>query len=156
MASYNRVVLVGNCTREVELKYTQSGMAVTEIGLALNEKRKTASGEWVEEVTFVDVTLWGKTAEVCGEYVTKGQQILVEGRLKQDTWDDKQTGQKRSKLKVTGDRLVLLGSKRDAQSAPPADAGYRPSAAPASEPQARYDDAPPARTGGEPEDGIPF
>ena len=72
MASYNRVVLMGNLTRDVELKYIQSGKAVTDVGLAVNDRRKTQSGEWVEETTFVDVTLWGRTAEVAGEYLSKG------------------------------------------------------------------------------------
>lgn len=156
MASYNRVVLLGNTTRETELKYTQSGMAVVELGLAVNEKRKTASGEWVDEAVFVDVTLWGKTAEICGEHVTKGQQILIEGRLKLDTWDDRQTGQKRSKLKVTGDKLVFVGSKRDGGSAPQADEGYRPSGASPAAPATQYDEPPRAAPSDDPESNLPF
>ena len=156
MASYNRVVVVGNTTRETELKYTQSGMAVVELGLAMNEKRKNASGEWIDEAVFVDVTLWGKTAEVCGEHVQKGQQILIEGRLKLDTWNDRNTGEKRSKLKVTGDKLVFVGSKRDGGSAPPADPGDQPSGASPSPPAARYDEPPRAAPAGEPEDNLPF
>jgi single-strand DNA-binding protein len=109
MASFNRVVLLGNVTRDPELRYIASGMAVTDIGLAVNDRRKTASGEWVEETTFVDVTLWGRTAEVAGEYVTKGSPILIEGRLKLDTWE--KDGKKNSKLRVVGERMQLLGSK---------------------------------------------
>lgn len=109
MASYNRVVLVGNLTRDVDVRYLQSGTAVTDIGLAVNERRKNASGEWVEETTFVDVTLWSRTAEIAGEYLSKGSQILIEGRLKLDSWES--DGQKRTKLKVVGDRMVMLGAR---------------------------------------------
>ena len=87
MASFNRVILVGNLTRDPELHYIPSGTAVTEIGLAVNDRRKNAQGEWVEETTFVDVTLWGRTAEVASEYLNKGSPVLIEGRLKLDTWE---------------------------------------------------------------------
>lgn len=107
MASFNRVILVGNLTRDIELKYTPGGTAVTDLGLAVNDRRKTASGEWVDETTFVDVTLWGRTAEVASEYLGKGSPILVEGRLKLDTWET--DGQKRSKLRVVCDRMQMLG-----------------------------------------------
>jgi single-strand DNA-binding protein len=109
MASYNRVILVGNITRDIEIKYLQSGMAVTELGLAVNDRRKTQTGEWVEETTFVDITLWGRQAEVAGEYCSKGSNILVEGRLKLDTWET--DGQKRSKLRVVGERMQMLGGR---------------------------------------------
>ncbi|TWU33776.1 single-stranded DNA-binding protein [Novipirellula artificiosorum] len=109
MASYNRVILVGNLTRDIELRYTPGGMAVTDIGLAVNDRRKSSTtGEWVEETTFVDVTLWGRTAEVASEYLSKGSPLLVEGRLKYDTWES--DGQKRSKLRVVGERMQMLGS----------------------------------------------
>jgi single-strand DNA-binding protein len=111
MASFNRVILVGNLTRDPELRYLQSGMAVTDIGLAVNDRRKNATGEWIEETTFIDVTLWGRTAEIAGEYLSKGSSTLIEGRLKTDSWDDKQTGQKRSKLKVVCERMQLLGGR---------------------------------------------
>ena len=106
MASYNRVILVGNLTRDIELKYTQGGTAVTDIGLAVNDRRKTQTGEWIDETTFVDVTLWGRTAEVASEYLGKGSPILIEGRLKLDTWET--DGQKRSKLRVVCDRMQML------------------------------------------------
>lgn len=109
MASYNRVVLMGNLTRDIELRYTPGGTAVTDIGVAVNDRRKTADGEWVEEVTFVDVTLWGRTAEVAGEYLGKGSPIFLEGRLKLDTWE--KDGQKHSKLKVVCDRMQLIGGR---------------------------------------------
>ena len=109
MASYNRVILVGNLTRDVELKYTQGGTAVTEVGLAVNDRKKNQSGEWVEETTFVDVTLWARTAEVASEYLSKGSPILIEGRLRLDSWET--DGQKRSKLRVTGERMQMLGGR---------------------------------------------
>jgi single-strand DNA-binding protein len=109
MASYNRVVLVGNMTRDVELRYIPSGMAVTDIGLAVNDRRKNASGEWVDETTFVDVTLWGRTAEVASEFLSKGSPVLIEGRLKLDSWE--KDGQKHSKLKVVGERMQMLGTR---------------------------------------------
>ncbi|HEY2839370.1 MAG TPA: single-stranded DNA-binding protein [Pirellulales bacterium] len=110
MASFNRVILVGNLTRDPELKYTPSNTAVTEIGLAVNDRRKSASGEWIEETTFVDVTLWGRTAEVASEYLTKGASILIEGRLKLDSWENKE-GQKRTKLRVVGEKMQMLSGK---------------------------------------------
>jgi single-strand DNA-binding protein len=109
MASFNRVILLGNITRDFEVKYLQSGMAVTELGLAVNDRRKNQQGEWVEETTFVDVTLWGRTAEVAGEYLSKGSPVLIEGRLKLDQWET--DGQKRSKLRVVGERMQMVGSK---------------------------------------------
>lgn len=110
MASYNRVVLVGNLTRDPELRYTPSGTAVSDIGLAVNDRYKNASGEWVEEATFVDVTLWARTAEVASEYLSKGSPILVEGRLKLDTWETND-GQKRSKLRVICERMQMLSGR---------------------------------------------
>ncbi|KAA1259041.1 Single-stranded DNA-binding protein [Rubripirellula obstinata] len=106
MASYNRVIVVGNLTRDIELRYTPGGTAVADIAIAVNERRKSASGEWVEEVTFIDVTMWGRTAEVASEYLGKGSPILVEGRLKQERWESE--GKKRSKLKVVCDRMQML------------------------------------------------
>jgi len=111
MASYNRVVLVGNLTRDPELRYIPSGTAVTDIGLAMNEKYKNGKGEWVEEVTFVDVTMWGRTAEVACEYLSKGSSALIEGRLKLDQWE--KDGKKNSRLRVVCDRMQMLGSKGD-------------------------------------------
>ena len=116
MASYNRVVLVGNLTRDVELKYLQSGTAVTDIGLAMNDRRKNQAGEWVEEATYVDVTLWGRTAEVASEYLSKGSSVLIEGRLKLDTWESE--GQKRSKLKIVGERMQMLGGRGNREARP--------------------------------------
>ncbi|MEO1614699.1 MAG: single-stranded DNA-binding protein [Planctomycetota bacterium] len=109
MASYNRVILVGNLTRDIELRYIPSGQAVSDITVAVNDRRKTASGDWVEEATFVDVTLWGRNAEVASEYLGKGAPVLIEGRLKLDRWET--DGQKRSKLRVICEKMQMLGSK---------------------------------------------
>ncbi len=109
MASYNRVILIGNLTRDIELRYTPGGMAVTENCVAVNDRRKNATGEWIEEATFVDVTLFGRIAEVCSEYLSKGSPIMVEGRLKLDQWE--KDGQKRSKLYVIGERMQLIGAR---------------------------------------------
>jgi single-strand DNA-binding protein len=111
MASLNKVMLIGNLTRDPEIKYTPKGTAIADIGLAVNRNYTTESGEKREEVTFIDVTLWGRVAEIVGEYCKKGRPLFVEGRLQLDTWDDKQTGQKRSKLKVVGDNIQLLGGR---------------------------------------------
>lgn len=110
MASYNRVILMGNITRDFEVKYLQSGTAVTEIGLAVNERRKNQQGEWIDETVFVDVTLWGRTAEVAAEYLSKGSPIFIEGRLRLDTWEKE--GQKHSKLRVTCDRMQMIGGRQ--------------------------------------------
>jgi single-strand DNA-binding protein len=150
MASFNRVVLVGNLTRDPQVRYTPSGTAVAEIGLAVNRTwfdKQTNTKR--EETTFVDVTLWARDAEVAGEYLTKGRQVLIEGRLQLDTWDDKQTGQKRSRLRVVCERLVMLGSKADGTSRGPAS---QSPAEPAGEPEIPAESAPP----GPSEDEIPF
>ena len=108
MASFNRVILVGNLTRDVELRFTQVGTAVTDIGLAVNDRVKRGDS-WVEEPTFVEVTLWNRTAEVAHEFLAKGSPVLIEGRLKQETWHDRESGEKRTRLKVVCDRLQMLG-----------------------------------------------
>ena len=112
MASFNKVILMGNLTRDPEVRYTPKGSAVADIGLAVNRVYSTESGEKREETTFVDVTLWGRTAEIAGEYLKKGRPVLIEGRLQLDSWDDKQSGQKRSKLKVIGEGMQLLGGRQ--------------------------------------------
>lgn len=114
MASYNRVILIGTVTRDIELRYIPSGTAVCEVGLAINDKRKGKDGNWIEETTFVDVTLWGRTAEVVSEFCSKGGPLFVEGRLKLETWESKD-GKKMSKLKVVGDTIQLIGSKGGGQ-----------------------------------------
>ena len=108
MASYNRVILVGNLTRDPELRYIPSGTAVSDIGLAVNDRIKRGD-QWVDETTFVDITMWGRTAEVANEYLSKGSPVLIEGRLKLDSWE--KDGQKRSKLRVVCERMQMLGSR---------------------------------------------
>lgn len=140
MASFNKVILVGNLTRDPELRYTPKGTAVAKIGLAVNRVWTSESGEKKEEVTFVDVDVFGRTAENVGQYMRKGRPILVEGRLKLDQWDDKQTGQKRSRLGVIADTVQFLGSAGGAGGEAGAPAAPRPQraaaapAAPAGEP----------------------
>jgi single-strand DNA-binding protein len=110
MANFNKVMLMGNVTRDIELRYTPKGTAVADIGLAVNRVRSGDGGERIEETTFVDVTLWGRTAEVAQQYSGKGKPLFIEGRLQMDSWDDKATGQKRSKLKVVADNIQLMGA----------------------------------------------
>src|SRR5881398_2306192 len=112
MASFNKVILLGNLTRDPEVRYTPKGSAVADLGIAVNRQYTFENGEKREEVTFVDVTFWGRTAEVAGVYLKKGRPVFIEGRLQLDTWDDKQSGQKRSKLKVIGETMQMLGSPR--------------------------------------------
>ena len=111
MASYNKVLLLGNLTRDPEVRYTPKGSAVADLGIAVNRQYTLDTGEKREEVTFVDVTFWGRTAEIAGEYLKKGRSVFIEGRLQLDTWDDKQSGQKRSKLKVIGEMMQMLGAR---------------------------------------------
>lgn len=112
MASFNKVILIGNLTRDPQVRYTTGGTAVTEIGMAVNRTWfDKQSNSKREEVTFVDVTLWGRQAEIAGEYLSKGRPVLIEGRLELDTWDDRESGQKRSKLKVVGENMQLLGGR---------------------------------------------
>jgi single-strand DNA-binding protein len=106
MANYNRVILIGNICQDIELKYTPGGTAVTEINMAVNDRRKNQSGEWIEETTFVEVTLWGRTAEIADQYMGKGSPVMIEGRLKLDTWET--DGKKRSKLRVVAQRMEML------------------------------------------------
>ena len=115
MPNLNRVMLMGNVTRDPEIKYTPKGSAVCELGLAVNRIYSADNGERREETTFVDVELWGRQAEIAGEYLKKGRPAYIEGRLKLDTWDDKQTGQKRSKMRVVCENLQLLGSKPEGE-----------------------------------------
>lgn len=112
MASLNKIMLIGNVTRDPELKYTPKGSAVADLGLAVNRTYTNQNNEKVEETTFVDVELWGRLAEIAGEYAKKGRSIFIEGRLRMDSWEDKTSGQKRSRLKVVGEGLQLLGGNR--------------------------------------------
>ncbi|MCH7990063.1 MAG: single-stranded DNA-binding protein [Planctomycetes bacterium] len=152
MASFNRVILMGNLTRDPQVRYTPGGTAVTDIGLAVNRTwfDKTTQQKR-EDVTFIDVTLWGRQAEVAGEYLSKGRSVLIEGRLQLDQWDDKETGQKRSKLKVVCENMTMVGG--------------RPSGSPQGEsanPEAQFSEPNPAESFQEspqaaaPNDEVPF
>jgi single-strand DNA-binding protein len=118
MANLNRVLLIGNLTRDPEVRYTPKGTAVADIGLAVNRIYSAEDGEKKEETTFVDVTLWGRQAEIAGQYLKKGRPVFIEGRLQLDTWDDKQTGQKRSRLRVVSENMQLLGSRPESEGSP--------------------------------------
>ena len=111
MPNLNKVMLMGNLTKDPEIKYTPKGTAIANFGIAVNRNYSTDTGEKREEVTFIDIEAWGRTAEIIGEYFKKGRPIYVEGRLKLDTWDDKQTGQKKSKLRVVAESFEFLGSR---------------------------------------------
>ncbi|MDX1681237.1 MAG: single-stranded DNA-binding protein [Akkermansiaceae bacterium] len=108
MANLNKVMLIGNLTRDPELRYTPKGTAVADVGMAINRVWSNDAGQKQEETTFVDVTLWGRQAELAEKYLGKGRGVYIEGRLQLDTWDDKETGKKRSKLKVVGENLQFL------------------------------------------------
>ena len=111
MANVNKVMLLGNITRDLEVRYTPKGTAVCDLGMAVNRVRTGDNGEKIEEVTFVDVTLWGRQAELAGQYLAKGRSVFIEGRLQLDQWDDKQTGQKRQRLRVVGANMQLIGGQ---------------------------------------------
>ncbi len=130
MANVNKVILIGNTTRDPEIKYTPKGTAVTDLGLAINRYYTLDGGEKKEETTFVDVTLWGRQAEIAGQYLKKGNPVYIEGRLQMDTWEDKQTGQKRSRLRVVAENLQLLGSRQGNRPSP--DSSFENSPSPAS------------------------
>lgn len=112
MASYNKVLLMGNLTRDPEVRYTPKGTAIANLGLAVNRVWTTETGEQKEEVTFVDIEVWGRQAETAGQYLSKGRPVFVEGRLRLDSWEDKESGQKRNKLKVVAERIQFLGAPR--------------------------------------------
>jgi single-strand DNA-binding protein len=153
MASFNKVILVGNLTRDPELRYTPKGTAIAKIGVAVNRVWTNEAGEKKEEVTFVDVDVFGRTAENVGQYMRKGRPILIEGRLRLDQWDDKQTGQKKSRLGVVAETVQFLGSPGGGGEggAAPAARPARPAAAPSAPP------AEPVEGDGPPEsDDVPF
>ncbi|MFL2904502.1 MAG: single-stranded DNA-binding protein [Limisphaerales bacterium] len=111
MPNYNKVILMGNLTRDPEVRYTSSGTAIAKLGMAINRHWRNQDGQQQEETTFVDVDAFGRQAETIGQYLKKGRPIMVEGRLKLDQWEDKQTGQKRSKMGVTLENFQFLDSR---------------------------------------------
>ena len=143
MSTLNRVFLMGNLTRAPEVRYTPSGTAVGDLGLAVNESFKNKAGEMVESTVFVDVEVWARQAETCAEYLHKGSPIFVEGRLKLDQWEN-QKGEKRSKLRVRADRVQFLGAPKqrtEAVETPHNDASSAPKA-PSTAPVGDDDDIP--------------
>jgi single-strand DNA-binding protein len=167
MASFNRVILMGNLTRDPQVKYIPSGTAVAELGLAINRTWfDKNSNQKKEDVTFVDVTLWGRQAEIAGEYLAKGRSVLIEGRLQLDTWQDKESGQNRSKLKVVCENMTMVGGRSEggsggggggyqkpqSQSAP-SSSGPDDFSSQGSGPADSFYDAP---SGDVPEDEVPF
>ncbi len=151
MSTLNRVFLMGNLTRDPEVRYTPSGTAVGDLGLAVNETYKNKAGETVESTVFVDIEVWARQAETCAEYLYKGSPVFVEGRLKLDQWENQQ-GEKRSKLRVRADRVQFLGSPKrtaDGVEAPVAATPAASSPAPVAPPP-----APPAPVADD--DDIPF
>jgi single-strand DNA-binding protein len=163
MNGFNKVILAGNLTRDPELRYTPSGTAIAKFGLALNRKWKDSqSGEMREEVTFVDVDAFGKQAELIGQYLKRGQPLLVEGRLKMDSWEDKQTQQKKSRLGVVLEGMTFLGTGGGRDGGDFAGGGGSQSSgggAPSARPRPQQSAPPPANTGGEmppEEDDVPF
>lgn len=163
MASFNKVILVGNLTRDPQVRYTPGGSAVAEVGLAVNRSWfDKNSNSRKEETTFVDVTLWGRTAEVASEYLTKGRSVLIEGRLQLDQWDDKESGQKRSKLKVVGENMTMLGGRGESggggggqQGGGYSTGSGSPSQGNASNSADSFYNDPPSG-GGMPDDDVPF
>jgi single-strand DNA-binding protein len=158
MANFNKVILVGNLTRDPEVKYTTGGSAVAEIGLAVNRTWfDQKANEKKEETTFVDVTLWGRQAEVAGEYLSKGRSVLIEGRLQLDQWEDKQSGQKRSKLRVVCENMQMLGGKGEGGSGGgggPRGGAQRSAPSRSAEPADSFYEEP--RGGSSPNDDVPF
>ena len=176
MASFNKVILIGNLTRDPDLRTTQNGTAICDLGLAVNRRRRDQSGNDQEEVCFVDVAVWGRSAENCAQYLQKGAPVLVEGRLRLEQWEDRNGGGRRSRLTVVAEVVQFLGSRIDGErpEEPPQD-GYRRDSQPAvrrqnsSRPTGGRNDggfgAPPPQQppyppedgpGYDPEDDIPF
>lgn len=158
MASYNRVILMGNLTRDPEMRYIPSGTAVTNFGLAMSDRyTDRQTGEQKENVCFVDVEAWGRQAEIANEYLSKGRPVFIEGSLKFDSWET-DDGSKRSKLSVRAFRIQLMGGRRDEDEMGEGYAEAQPASAPTSE--ASYQDAPAPSTSSEApsstEDDIPF
>lgn len=153
-ADINKVILVGRLTRDAEQSYTQSGFALLKFGIAVNRRRKQGD-QWVEEASFFDVTVWGRQGEAIASYMTKGKQVAVEGQLRQDRWEDKNDGSKRSKVTIDANNIQLLGSREGGSqggtwnNAGPS--GPPPQSAPQSTPQPQQGPPPTSF-----EDDIPF
>ena len=161
MSSFNKVILMGNLTRDPEMRYTPSGTAIARIGLAVNRKWYNEARELQEEVTFIDVDAFGKRAETIGQYFKKGNPILVEGRLRLDQWEDKQTGQKRSRLGVILESFQFLpsgGQSREGGSSDSSSFSRQPAPTPPASQPPPQSQPPPTNSGPPPEedDDVPF
>lgn len=154
MASVNKVILMGNLTRDPELRYTPKGTAVADLGIAVNRRVSDGNGNWSDETTFVDVTVWGSTAENVQKYLSKGRGVFVEGRLQLDTWEDKQSGQKRSKLKVVGENVQFLPDGKGGSGG--GGGSSRPSGSSESSPTPKGGSAAPPSDMDDEADDIPF
>lgn len=162
MANVNKVILIGNLTRDPEVRHTPKGTAVGDIALAINRAYTAENGEKREDTTYVDVTLWGRTAEIAQQYLRKGRPVYIEGRLQMDTWEDKATGQKRSKLKVVAEALQLLGGRGEGEAGGSSTGGGGGSYSRRQD-DSYHDDRPPSRSemgstshSGPDDDDIPF
>ena len=156
-------MLLGNLTRDPEIRYTPKGTAVTDLGMAINRIRTGDNGERIEEVTYVDVTLWGRSAELAGQYLSKGRSVFIEGRLQLDQWDDKATGQKRSRLRVVGENMQFIGGQGQGGGGGNAQGGNQQQSKPAQQQQQPSGEAAPPQSGGaaassfdDDADDIPF
>lgn len=160
MANLNKVYLMGRLTRDPELRYTPKGTAVADLGMAINRFRGGGDGgERTEETTFVDVTMWGRQAELANQYLGKGREVFIEGRLQLDSWEDKSSGQKRSKLKVVGEGMQFIGSPGGGQGSGSSQGGYQQSGGGESQqsaPQSTDSSATAPSDFEEEEDDIPF
>lgn len=161
MASFNQVILVGNLTRDPETRVTPKGTAICQFGIAVNRQFKDDSGQTRDETTFVDIEAWGRQAELIAKYLTKGSPALVQGRLKLDQWEDKQSGQKRSKLKVVLENIQFLGSPRGGAGGQSGEEGIDQSApfersTPAPRTSSTRNAPPPPAADGNIDDDIPF
>ncbi len=154
MANVNKVILIGNVTRDPEVKFTPKGSAVTDVSLAINRNYTLDTGEKREETTYVDVELWGRLAEIAGEYAKKGRPLYIEGRLRMDTWEDKTSGQKRSRMKVVGENLQLLGGRPSGGGGDYEGGGHQESRPPQRPSRPAPSQQPPVSS--EPDDDIPF
>jgi single-strand DNA-binding protein len=142
VASFNQCTVIGNLTRDVEVRYIANGSAVANVSIAINEKYTTKSGEKREDVLFLECTLWGKTAEIAGEYLSKGKPVLFSGKLKQENWDDKTTGQKRSKIVLNVESMQFLGGPSGGQEAPKEERPRQQTQRSDSRNESMYDDMP--------------
>lgn len=153
MANLNRVLLIGNLTRDPELRVTPKGSSICQFGLAVNRTFKDAAGQQREETTFVDIEAWGRQGEVISKYCTKGRPLFVEGRLRFDSWEDKTSGQKRSRLSVVLENFQFIGGRGDEQGQAPSGGSDSPER---SSPPVRQAAPPPPAAGDNLDEDVPF